>query len=123
MNTTKIGASPDSKSTENEAEGGAGVGVGVFVGVGVWIGVGVAVGTGVGVGVDVATADNSGVGIEVGTGSESPHAVISRATAKTMKVRINGDLRMAVIIALTIVLMVFTISELAGNAWHPMCQG
>ena len=85
--------------------------------------VGVAVGIGVKVGVAVSATANSGAGVEVGVGSESPHAVISRATAKTMKVRINGDPRMAVIIAPTTVLMVFTISELAGNAWQPMCQG
>ena len=52
---------------------------------------GVAVGVDVGVGV--------GVAVGVGVGSESPHAVISRTTVAKMKVRINGDLRMAAMIA------------------------
>ena len=84
-------------NTEDEAEGGTGVGVGL----GVDVGVGVAVGVGVLVGVAVGATANSGTGVEVGVGSESPHAVISRTTVAMMKVRINGDLRMVVIIALS----------------------
>ena len=52
------------------------------------------------VGAAVATAPNSVAGVEVGAGT--PHAVISGTTVAKMKVRINGDLRMATIIPLIV---------------------
>ena len=113
LNTTDKGALPDSTSTENEAGIGNGVGVGLGIVVGVAIGVGVLVGFGVCVGegvlegvamgievnvivASIATVD-SGAGAAADVGSESPQAAIISAPVAKMKVRINGDLRMVVI--------------------------
>ena len=64
------------------------------------VGVGVALSIGVDAGVASIAMVNSGADVEVGASSESPHAATNISTIAKMKVRKDGNLRVAVIIAL-----------------------